>query len=379
MNLGKGIITGFFTPILSLFFIKKEYRIVLPLFYFYTGLSIFLVTSGPGSESDIYRTVERYSNFSGNSFVYNLKDLFSELVSFSKVDFGDSFIYTLMSLLETQDYLVIPLIALFQGLLIVKLFKSLEELDLLNYHLLFFLVIVLNPVATVNQFRFYTAMILLFNGFLLYNQNSRLMWLYFLGAIIFHFSLTFLLPFFLIRISNMKIYKILIVFLIASFFVSSLSFIYDFSSQFLVGEFLYRADSYNGDNGESLISDRMNRPWYAMWREITYYALQLLFLIPLFNKLKKKYINLFSLLLIVCIVLNTISSFSMFFRFATVVLIMLVSLFSLTIKFYNIFSWFKIYILLVMTFAGLMALSQARFFLRARYLFSNIFYELFNI
>lgn len=379
MSHSKGLISGFFTPILSFFFIKKEFRIVLPLFYFYTGLSIVLVKSGDYSNSDINRTIERYSNFSGNSFSNNFNDLYAELISFSKVDFGDSLIYSLLSLFDTQPYLIIPIIALFQGILMVQVFKNIESLGLLNYVLIFFLVLILNPFSCVNQFRFYTASILLINGFLLQNKNSIFCWYYYIGAVCFHFSLVIFLPFFLIKISSMKIYRILILILIMSYFVSSVEYLGNFLRQFLFGEFFNRVDSYTGEIGQGIIDNKLNKVWYVSWREISYYALQLVLIIPLLYELKKKYIKLFSTLVIICIILNTISSFSMFFRFAMIVLVMLVILFFLTKKYYKIYTGFKIYVFSIMFFAGVMAISILRFFLRDRFLISNIFVEIFQL
>ena len=91
------------------------------------------------------------------------------------MDFIEDICLFLVSLLTGNQRLGIVLLSLIQGLLMLNLLKQvsklwsmkhLNKIGLVLFSLLF--LIVLNPIFSLNQFRFWTATLFILNGIILY-------------------------------------------------------------------------------------------------------------------------------------------------------------------------------------------------------------------
>ena len=365
-------------PFLSLYDAFRSKPFSIPFVYLFLASSIEVQSKGP----DINRMFEKLQKyFNGGSF----ETLYSELIQgywlLEKVDFIEDICLFLVSLLTGNQRLGIVLLSLIQGLLMLNLLKQvsklwsmkhLNKIGLVLFSLLF--LIVLNPIFSLNQFRFWTATLFILNGITLYLKENKLFWLWlFLGGLT-HFSLFLVFAFILVSISFGRMFNYWILFftLLACHYID-FSVLLNSSSEllFVQGEYQHRALSYLGDAGLNYRNQRIDRVFYANWQEISFILSQSIFLLlPIFSK-GFKGLNYAKSLLFFNILLVCIDDFPMFFRFAIIgvlinlgVLIFYISR-NLTIYRLSVF-------LILASFPIIMSISFLQEFLTYKFLVNNI-------
>lgn len=365
-------------PFLSLFDAFRSKLFSIPFVYLFLASSIEVQSNG----SDINRVFEKLQKyFNGGSF----ETLYSEVIRgywlLEKVDFIEDICLFLVSLLTGNQRLGIVLLSLIQGLLMMNLLKQVSNLwsmkhlnksGLVLFSLLF--LIVLNPIFSLNQFRFWTATLFILTGITLYLKKNKLFWLWLFLGCLTHFSLFLVFSFFLVSISfgRMFNYWFLLVTLVTCRYFD-FSMVLNLSSEFsfVQGEYQNRALSYLGDVGLNYRDQRLDRVFYANWQEISFILSQIIFLLlPILSKGFKGFNHAKSLLFF-NILLVCIDDFPMFFRFAVIGVLINLGVFMFYIS--RNLTIYKLSVFLIMaSFPIVMSVSFLREFLTYKFLVNNL-------
>ena len=198
-----------------------------------------------------------------------------------KVDFLEDICLLIVTSFTSSQRLGVILLSIVQSLLMIRflnyivMFWTKGNGNKIGLSLLLILIIsILNPVAMVNQFRFWTGVLFVLNALVSYLAKKKF-WLWLALGLATHFSMIVVVLFSIIAVVFGRFFNywvlILLVFLFRLIDFSWLSNII-LGIDFLEGEYGYRVLTYAGDIGNMSRDARHSRVWYKTGKVIIFWV-----------------------------------------------------------------------------------------------------------
>lgn len=326
------IIAFLLAPVINLFYAlvakkDKAAKFSLILFFAYYGLSF--VAFSTGIDSDTYSS--RFKMYVDKDFNYLVETAIKPFVrgEGGKVDITEDIIYFSVSRFTNSEAVLFGVFCLIFSIFYLKIVFLLRDHNYLKnrsvWLFLFCMVLIINPSLGVNQFRFWTASILLIYSVLnIYFYGRKVKYIiYILLTGLIHFGVWVVVGiYFLSQLLKNRMH-FLHYLALASLFISFV----DFSSLIGVAEYFGQAFtnrylSYTGIYGDVLKNDFYNRSWYAaQWRDLFIYCSLLTLMIFFITKRtlrNKSTWPLLSFILLLLVFINLFNELSMIFRYKNV-------------------------------------------------------------
>lgn len=296
-------------------------RFALLLFITFIGFSFVVVSD----TIDANTSIDRFDKFGNRDFNYLysfVKDFF--LNRGIDVDVFEDLVYFFVSRFTSSTSVLFGFFAFLFGYFYLKVIVFINEKrmkGLFASFFLFFVVIVINPIMAVNQFRFwFAAMIFIWSALKYFETNDkRYLLLAWLGGLA-HFGVylcALVMSIYFILGKKVNLY---IGVLVITIFVSELNLIFvkEFFN-FLGPAFSDRASTYGGEIGQKLAISLEERVWYAAyWRKIMLYSMEFVLIVVILRKkdlMSKMQLSLYAFILLYFSCLNVLSGFAMVFRY----------------------------------------------------------------
>ncbi|MGB1003035.1 MAG: hypothetical protein ACPGVC_02310 [Salibacteraceae bacterium] len=310
----------------------------------YGFLGSCMILSGDSMDGHSY--VQMLEYWSGKSFSDLFKLIFqvSTFSSAKSTDFFVEVIYYFLSRFTIQPTYLFLVFGLLFGTFYLRSINTLEQhcpneqFDWRKILVIVLMILIINPLFAVNQFRFWmgTAVYLFAIMKYLTTKNNKF-FLLLIGSAFIHFGMV--LPIviaFLYRIIGDRL-KFLWLLLAISIFVAELNILSFLSGISVTGSIGYKMDGYTSEQAFERSAQLKTMAWYAVyWKDITLYSgLGFLFLYykKNANRITGFHLTLLSFTLLFCSIVFFLENFPMIFRYKVIgVYLVLASILLVPIK-----------------------------------------------